>query len=104
MKSYDDIYNAIINNTKQNTLIKPEPTQTGLKRTSGTENVVLTQMKDPSNINFNFVSKVYQEPPTKTNMVVTQDKEQYLENNRLDPVIMESTIKNPYSQSILNAI
>ena len=104
MKSYDDIYNEIINNTKQNTLIKPEPTQTGLKRTSGTENVVLTQMKDPSNINFNFVSKVYQEPPTKTNMVVTQDKEQYLENNRLDPVIMESTIKNPYSQSILNAI
>jgi hypothetical protein len=104
MTSYDDIYNAIINNTKETTLVNPEPTQTGAKQTSGTENVVLTQMKDPNNINFKFVSKVYQEPPSKTTMVVTQDKEHYMENNRLDPVILESTKSNPYAHSIMNAV
>ena len=88
MKSYDDIYNAIINNTKENTLMNPEPTQTGAKQTIGGENLVLTQVKDPDNINFKFVSKVYQAPPSKTNISVTQDKEHYVENNRLDPIIL----------------
>ena len=104
MKSYDDIYNAIINNTKENTLMNPEPTQTGAKQTISGENIVLTQVKDPDNINFKFVSKVYQDPPSKTNISVTQDKEHYIENNRLDPIILESTKSNPYSQSILNAV
>ena len=49
MMSYDDIYNAVINQTKESLLEKPEPTQNSVKFNTGKEYINLTNVKIPCN-------------------------------------------------------
>lgn len=108
MMSYDDIYNAVINQTKENLLVKPEPTQNNVKVNAGKDFVHLTNVKMPCNTNTtNNISKIYQEPPSKQFVNVTSDKGMDDVNpleNRLDPTLLNAFRQNPYTHSLNNAV
>lgn len=106
--SYDDIYNAVINNTKETTLVKPEPTQTGVKLMSGKEYIHLTNVKVPCNKNDSAnISQIYQEPPSTQFVNFTQQKmvkDNDSSSDRLDPNLLHAFHKNPYTHSLNNAV
>lgn len=106
MMSYDDVYNAVINNTKENTLVKSIPTLSGRKVSSSVESVNLTSIKEQPLISSEKnVSKIYQEPPSKNTIQLTTDKETLLEkNDRLDPDLLKQFHSNPYTHSLTNAV
>lgn len=110
MMSYDDIYNAIINQTKESLLCKAEPTQTGVKVVSGADTVNLTNVKVPCNRtdNGNAISKVYQVPPSKESFNITNESSrQYVRNetnNRMDPNLLDAFMNNPYTHSLTHAV
>lgn len=110
MMSYDDIYNAIINQTKESLLCNTEPTQTGVKVTSGADAMHLTNVKIPCNPTDSgtVISKVYQAPPSKEAFNITSESgKQYVRNQsseRLDPDLLDAFVKNPYTHSLTHAV
>lgn len=107
MMSYENIYNAVINQTKENLLVKPEPTQTSVKFTNGKESVNLTNVKIPCNKdNGNVVSRIYQEPPSKQFVNMSQEKNVYnnISNDRLNPDLLQAFKANPYTHPLNNAV
>jgi hypothetical protein len=107
MMSYDNIYNAVINQTKENLLVKSEPTQTSVKFSNGKESVNLTNVRTPCNKeNGNVVSRIYQEPPSKQFVNMSQERNVYnnLSNDRLDPDLLQAFKANPYTHSLNNAV
>ena len=109
MMSYDDIYNAVINQTKESLLEKPEPTQNSVKFNTGKEYINLTNVKIPCNKDDgnNHISQIYQEPPSKQFINFTQVKStDHIEksNDRLNPDLLQAFRKNPYTHSLNNAV
>ena len=106
--SYDDIYNAVINDTRETTLVKPEPTQTGTKVMSGKEYIHLTNVKVPCNKDDTAnISHIYQEPPSTQFINFTQDKNVKINDtsgDRLDANLLQAFHKNPYTHSLNNAV
>ena len=103
-RSYEDIYNAIINNTREGMYEKPSPTATGAKEVSGSEAVHLTTIPlDQSGAPTNqHVSKIYQTPLTKSSMQLTRENLDIYgqQNDRNTPDLLDAFRKNPYTQSI----
>lgn len=110
MMSYDDIYNAVINQTRESLLCNQEPTQTGVKVVSGADTLNLTNVKLPCNRSDGGVGieKVYQMPPSKETVHLTNDTGRtYVrnENNeRMDPNLLSAFVNNPYTHSLTNAV
>lgn len=107
MMSYDDIYNAVINQTREKTLNKPAPTQNNVKLHSGSEFVNLTNIKFPcNNDNTANIEKVYQHPPSKDFVNMTQEKNihQLESDNRIDPTLLNPFRANPYTHSLNTAV
>jgi hypothetical protein len=109
MMSYDDIYNAVINQTKENLLVKPEPTQNSVKFNTGKEFVNLTNIKVPCNKETgNNLSKIYQEPPSTQFINITQEKNvlnmDEISKDRLNPDLLKAFKENPYTHSLNNAV
>lgn len=109
MMSYDDIYNAVINQTKESLLEKREPTQNSVKFNIGKEYINLTNVKIPCNKDDgnNKISKIYQEPPSKQFINFTQEKNiEHVEqsNDRLNPELLQAFRENPYTHSLNNAV
>lgn len=110
MMSYDDIYNAVINQTRESLLCNQEPTQTGVKVVSGVDTLNLTNVKVPCNRSDGGVGieKVYQMPPSKETVHLTNDTGRtYVrnENNeRMDPNLLRAFVDNPYTHSLTNAV
>nr|QOI90454.1 putative protein L454 [Pyramimonas orientalis virus] len=106
--SYSDIYNAVINDTREQTLAKPSPTQTGVKVNSGKEFVHLTNIKVPCNKDDTAnISKIYQDPPSTQFINFTQNKNVKVADTtqeRLDPGLLQAFRKNPYTHSLNNAV
>ena len=108
MMSYENIYNAVINQSKEQLLKKQAPTQTGPKVVSGSESVNLTTLPIPTlnqNTHFNNISKVYSQIPSKQNINVTQfNCNNYQQQNRLDPSLLKPFHDNPYTQSLTSSV
>jgi hypothetical protein len=110
MMSYENIYNAVINQTKEDLLTKPAPTQTGVKLSIGKEFVNLTNIKIPCNKNDNgaIISKIYQEPPSTQFINITQEKNNLnideTSKDRLNPDLLKAFKENPYTHSLNNAV
>lgn len=108
MMSYDDIYNAVINQTKDSLLIKPEPTPNNVKVSTGKEFIHLTNQKIPCNKNDAMnISKIYQEPPSTQFMNLTQDKNTLdidVTQDRLNPDLLKAFRENPYTHSLNYAV
>jgi hypothetical protein len=107
--SYDDIYNAIINDTKEKLLNKPPPTQSGVKLNKGVDDMFLTNVKTNCNIeDTNTISKIYQNIPSKEFINNTSNKREPRVNNcnndRLDPILVDAFKSNPYTHPLTNAV
>jgi hypothetical protein len=103
-RSYEDIYNAIMNTTREEMYAKPVPTTSGPKHTNGTETVNLTNLPlDQSGARTNqHVGKIYQNPLSKDAVNLTKDTLSLdgRENDRLNPDLLKAFRENPYTHSI----
>ena len=103
-RSYEDIYNAIMNTTREEMYAKPVPTTSGPKHTNGTETVNLTNLPlDQSGARTNqHVGKIYQNPLSKASVNITKDTLSLdsRENDRLNPDLLKAFRENPYTHSI----
>lgn len=101
--SYESIYNAIINATREGTLEKPIPTATGAKRVTGGEGVHLTNVPvHQSHSQERVIDNVRQTIPTKDTLGSTSSKApvHVQKCDRNDPSILDAFRKNPYTQSL----
>ena len=104
MMSYENIYNAVINQTKEITMAKPKPTQTGVKVSNGVEHITLTNMPvNTKNSGTNNIERVIQNTPV-TNSEYTKNKEQYVHADRLSPDLLTVFNGNPYTHPLNTAV
>jgi hypothetical protein len=106
MKSYEDIYNAVINETKEKTLVKPPPTQNGVKVASGSDKVHLTHHKNNlKQQTLENIYKIYQNAPSKEFVNISQ-KKNVIEpkENIIDPSLLNAFRSNPYTHPLTNAV
>lgn len=109
MMSYDNIYNAIINNTREKLFKKPIPTLSGRKTAQNKNDVHLTSIRNDCNTNkTSLISKVYQDTPSADNLNVSiNKKEPFVKNcndDRLDPSLLKAFKSNPYTHPLNNAV
>ena len=109
MMSYDNIYNAIINNTREKLFKKPIPTLSGRKTSQNKNDVHLTSIRSDCNTNTtSLISKVYQDTPSADNLNVSiNKKEPFVKNcndDRLDPSLLKAFKSNPYTHPLNNAV
>lgn len=102
MMSYEDIYNAVINETKETTLNKPKPTQNNVKLSAGSQFIHLTNEKVPLNTeNVENISKIYQEPPSTNLINVTQTKNNLnAQEHHIDSTLLNAFRENPYTHPL----
>lgn len=103
MKSYQDIYNAVINSTRETLEVQPPPTKTSAKITNGTDNIVLTSVpKDKTQCASENISRIYQQYLDADSQQLTKYKEQYHEisKDRIDSSLLNAYKNNPYTQPL----
>jgi len=104
--SYDDIYNATPNLTKEMTIVNREPTKTGVKVAAGqdmkgavdsrkTQCDTLSERGNGGG--YDHISSV---PPTKTMIDITKERQIYKQDDRLDMNILTAFVQNPYTHSL----
>lgn len=101
--SYDDIYNAVINKTKEQTLNDRKPKGSSVKMFSGAEKMHLTQEKLVCSSNpSNYVNKVWQEPQGKEFINLTHQNNTHkgCVNDRLEPELLNAFKENPYTHPL----
>lgn len=108
MMSYDDFYNAVINQAKEQLLNTHEPTQTSVKVASGVDAMTLTNVKVPCNKNDNGynISKIYQTPPSVNHVNFTHQGANKFASmeDRLDPALLQAFHNNPYTKPLDSAV
>lgn len=98
--SYEDIYNATINETKEHLLKGRKPTDSKTIVTSGVDKVnVMFRRENCENRKNDHLEKVYNMPVSKESINITQEKYEE-EENRLDPDILKAFHDNPYTKSL----
>lgn len=103
--SYEGIYNADVNETKETLLKGRAPTQTSTKLASGSDNMnVLFKKTDCEETNTQMIEKVYEAPLSKESIHTTQEKYEVMDN-RLDPDnILKAFHENPYTKPLNEAV
>lgn len=101
--SYDDTYNANINETKETLLKGRSPTQTSTKLTSGSDNLNVLLKSDCEQSNTKMIEKVYEAPLSKESIRTTQEKYEVMDN-RFDPDILKAFHENPYTKPLNDAV
>lgn len=108
MMSYENVYNAVINQTKEQLLKTYEPTKSGAKVANGADAMTLTNLKVPCNKEDNGynVSKIYQEPPSLNQIHLThQGTDTFVKmDDRLDPNLLQAFRDNPYTKPLDSAV
>lgn len=101
-RSYEDIYNAIVNTTREGMYEKPLPTPSGPKIAKGTEGVHLTTLpldQSGSRTTQN-IGRIYQEPVSKSSLTLTRENPVVAENDRNNPDLLNAFKNNPYTHSV----
>lgn len=99
--SYDDIYNATLNDLRVETLVGREPTKESVKVATGIEGVNVDIKKiecDYMNKNQNFLERNVEIPKTSDDIVLTKQKDQLDNEDRLDITMLSGLKTNPYAQ------
>lgn len=105
MMSYENIYNAVINQSKEKLFKAHAPTQTGQKVTSGSESINLTTLPIPTvNTSYNNISRIHTQIPSKHDINLTNVQIHQPSQNRLDPSLLKPFIDNPYTHSLSSAV
>jgi hypothetical protein len=98
--SYESIYNATINDLKEDTLVERVPTTTSTKMSSGMESVQLTKEKSECNSKSHRSTQNYEKlmtslPPAKE-LINIIPVDRAVESDRLDTTVLKSLKSNPY--------
>ena len=105
--SYEDIYNATINDMKEGLYQSRSPTQTSTKFAHGKEIMNMESNKDDceriSSRNFNNIGKIYDTSLTQDTINLTQEKVEQCDN-KIDPSILDAFRNNPYTKSLNSSI
>lgn len=106
MKSYDDIYNAVIRENKEKILVKPAPTQNSVKVATGSDKLHLTQTKNSlKQKTLDNIYKIYQNSPSKEFVNISQKKNVIeTKDNNIDPTLLNAFRSNPYTHPLTNAV
>jgi hypothetical protein len=101
--SYEDIYNATINDMKEGLYKSRSPTQTSTKFAHGKEIMNVDTNKDDceriSSRQFNNIGKIYDTSLTQDTINLTQEKVEQCDN-KIDPSILDAFRNNPYTKSL----
>lgn len=104
--SYDDIYNATMNELRELTLVQREPTKTGVKVASGIDNVEVSMPRKPmcdpvsTRVTLNQVPVAGGQAGVDREAVedgVTRAKQAYCDLDRLDASILKPLVDNPFA-------
>ena len=103
--SYEDIYNAEIDNLKESTLYKREPTKTGAKVAISGEDINIDikklPMDEPEERLFTNIERIIQTDMMKpSDETFTRSRNIYQPDTRLDTDILEALQDNPYALSL----
>lgn len=114
--SYIDIYNATVNEVKENILKSRKPTLTNTKVMAGSDTLNVEHKKSDCEIenirDTNNIERIYDEPPNIDFITLTQnnldvdyvsDSANNIEN-RLDTDILKAFHENPYTKPLNNAV
>lgn len=109
--SYQDIYNAIINDTKETTLQGRKPTLNNVKISNGGKELNVQFNKQDferqSTRLANNINKIYDNPVSLDSINLTQERIDVLSDNineRLDPDILQAFHDNPYTKPLTYAV
>ena len=98
-QSYESIYNATINDLKENLLEEREPTTSSVKLNKGKEFIKNTKERNDCNMktyrNASNFDKIISEPPNKK-LVNVRNTDNEIESQRLDTEILSSLKSNPF--------
>lgn len=105
--SYDNMYNAIINDTKELLLEERVPTASGNKVTVGKKDIRLSGTKkleaDIRSVRLaNNMDHIQQQIPSKEFVTLTAEKPRYKPDDRLDIAVLSGLRDNPYNISVLD--
>ena len=104
-KSYENIYNAVMNEHKESILQSRKPSDTSTKINAGKDFINLTNIKDYVDNSFQstYITNIHDKMLDKNSINVTK-KPVSCNLDRLDPAIVESFKSNPYTQSLSSAV
>jgi len=104
--SYEDIYNATINELRQEILVMPEPTLSGKKETYGKEDINVNVYKDTIEYDMTDFFEDIQKPSISDRDILPKDtrdlsNHKYVEkNNTIDVSLIDQLQDNPYMNPI----
>jgi hypothetical protein len=102
--SYDDMYNANIDNTKELTLQNRVPTKTSVKVAGGRDGVNMQYKKLECDANstraLNNKNKIVNAIPSTMMVQMTQDRKSYFDDDRLDSSLLNAFRENPYTHPL----
>ena len=105
MKSYENIYNAVMNDTKEMLYQNRKPTKNSVKNASSSDNVNLTSIKNDNNENEKFYHTSINNEIPSTNLINnTKTPFTCEKSNRLDSELVSAFLNNPYTHSLTNAV
>jgi hypothetical protein len=109
--SYDDIYNAQMNEVKEMLSRRRNPTQTSVKIVSGSETVNMeTNKAECANVStraMNNVQTIYNMPVSTDSIHLTREKININNetcDSRIDPDILKAFMENPYTKPLNEAV
>lgn len=101
--SYEDVYNATINEVKETLNVNRNPTQNNVKIASGSDGIIMESNKDDceraASRSHNNIEKVYNKPTTTSFINLTQEKFDECDN-QIDESILKAFHDNPYTKPL----
>lgn len=102
--SYEDVYNATLNELREETLVGRTPTVSGTKIPNGKEVMNIDLKKNIYDDTDNFdnlnMDKLSNNPLGSKDIVLTKARNDYENIDRLDPIVLDSLKTNPFTQDI----
>ena len=104
-KSYENIYNAVMNEHKEHVLKSRKPSNTSTKINAGKDFINLTNIKEHVDNSFqsSSITNIHDKILDKSAINVTK-KPISCNLDRLDPLMVNSFKSNPYTQSLTSAV
>jgi|UniRef100_A0A6C0BSE8 hypothetical protein len=105
--SYQDIYNATINNVKENLNVNRSPTNNNVKLASGSDGIIMESNKGDceraASRSHNNIQRINDKSNTVDFINLTQERFDECEN-KIDESILKVFHENPYTQSLNSSI
>ena len=105
MKSYENIYNAVMNDTKEMLYENRKPTKNSVKNASSSDYINLTSIKNDNNENEKmYHTSINNEIPSTSLINNTKIPFTCEKSDRLESELVSAFLNNPYTHSLTNAV